>query len=187
MPISLPIDTQQILLVGGGKVASRKLKFIVQYTRNVEIIAEEFCSEIRALIQQYSLQSYQRSYRLGDLRKYDLVFVATDDIDLQQQIYQESQATATLCNFSVACCPGIILPAVVRKGSVQIAISTESKAPALAKALRVYLDKLLPDTLGEIVEELAIIRKTQEAGEARMSLLQKKVQKFMKQLKGETS
>lgn len=141
-PINVDIDNRPCTVIGGGRVALRKVKGLLDCGAKVSLISPEATSELAAMADQNRITWHQRGYQPGDLAGAFLVIAATDDEEVQEQVHSEAEAANQLLN--VADVPkwcNFILPASVRQGDLTIAISTAGKSPAMAKRLRQELEK----------------------------------------------
>ena len=179
-PAFIKLDNQKILIVGGGKIAHEKLDHLLDFTDAITVIATEFSDDMRSLIESASLVHEQRAYKTGDIEGYGIVIVAVDDIPLQEAIFHESKKHNCLCNAvdSVDYCD-FIFPSYVKKEDLTIAISTSGASPAMAKHLRRYLEKLIPEGIGEFLKEMKELRRTLPKGKERMAMLDAKAKEYI--------
>jgi precorrin-2 dehydrogenase/sirohydrochlorin ferrochelatase len=141
-PVNLNLKDRPCLIIGGGKVAARKAQGLLNCEAQVTIISPTLISELASMLQAGGLSWVKRNYRPGDLRDVFLVIAATDDESVQQQIYEEAEERGVLINVAdVPARCNFILPATVRRGDLVISVSTGGKSPALAKQLRMELEK----------------------------------------------
>jgi len=180
-PAFIKLDDLRILIVGGGNIAHEKLEHLLDFTRNITVIAPELSQAMLSLISRHSLPYEQRSYREGDIINYGIVVIAVDNISLQAEIFQESKQYNCLCNAvdSVDYCD-FIFPSYMKKNDLTIAISTSGASPAMAKHLRRYLEKLIPESIGDFLQEMKRLRRTLPKGKERMQMLDKKAEHYIK-------
>lgn len=180
-PAFIKLDNAKILIVGGGYIAHEKLDHLLDFTTDITIIASDFSADMKALILKHTLPYEQRTYREGDIKGFGVVVVAVDDIPLQAAIFEESKQYKCLCNAvdSVDYCD-FIFPSYVKKDDLTIAISTSGASPAMAKHLRRYLEKLIPDGISEFLQEMKALRRTVPKGQERMQMLDKKAANYIK-------
>jgi siroheme synthase-like protein len=135
-PVSLRLEGERVLIIGGGRVALRKIPALLAAGARISLVAPKILPGIMALARR-NLSCSRRRYRTSDLKAARLVIAATDDLALQKRIAAGCKArriwvnvvdAAPLCDF--------IVPATLRRGEVTIAVSTGGGAPALAKHLR---------------------------------------------------
>lgn len=181
-PAFLKLDNKKILIVGGGYIAYEKLEHLLDFTKDISIIALDLSDDMNKGIKENNLSFEQRAYKVGDIKDFAVVIVAVDDIPLQAEIFAESKQYNCLCNSvdSVDYCD-FIFPSYIKKDDLTIAVSTSGASPAMAKHLRMYLQNLIPDTVGAFLKEMKELRKTLPKGKERMKMLDKKAQDYIKQ------
>ena len=135
-PVFLDLDRTRCLVIGGGTIAERKVEALLAAGGEVTLISPELTAALHALEAAGRLTVQHRSYQRGDLEAVALVIAATDDPALQQQIAAAAQQANILCNIvdQPALC-SFIVPAVMQKGDLTIAVSTNGASPALAKKI----------------------------------------------------
>ena len=157
-PICLDITNRHCIVIGGGKVASRKAQGLLEHRARVTMISPELGEEAAAMHADGHLTWIARPYREGDLHNAFLVIAATDDPEVQKRIHAEAEQNNILLNIAdVPKWCNFILPATVRRGDLSVAISTSGKSPALAKRMREKMEtqfgpeyELLLETLGAL-------------------------------------
>lgn len=179
-PAFLKLDNKKILIVGGGYIAYEKLDHLLDFTRDISIIALDLSEQMQSRIEKEGLHFEKRGYEKGDIKDFAVVIVAVDDIPLQAEIFAESKSYNCLCNSvdSVDYCD-FIFPSYIKKDDLTIAVSTSGASPAVAKHLRRYLQKLIPDSIGVFLDEMKQLRRTLPKGKDRMQLLDKKAQEYI--------
>lgn len=159
-PISLiGLENRRIVVIGGGKVAARKVTGLVDAGARVEIISPEVCEGIRALAENGKVDIIRRAYQPGDLSGAFLVIAATNDPEINHRIWVEANQANCLVN--VADDPKhstFILPAVIRRGEITISISTGGASPALARRLREKIEPMIGAEYAELARILAELR-----------------------------
>ncbi len=178
-PAFLKLDNYKILIVGGGSIATHKLSKVLDFCSNIEIIAQRYSEEMLSMIIDHKLYYKTKVYEKGDVQGYDMVIIAVDDLDLQEQIFNETRQTRTLCNAvdSVAYCD-FIFPSYIKEDDLTIAISTSGTSPAIAKYLKRYIQKALPSSLDDFLKEMKKLRDSLPKGKERMQYLNKKAKDF---------
>ena len=142
-PVQLDVQNRNCLVVGGGGVATRKVQTLLKCGARVTVVSPDTGSELEELARNNVIVLKKRGYRRSDVSHMFLVIGATDDKDLNRQIFNDAEALGRLCNIAdlpEAC--NFILPSVVHQGDLVIAISTSGKSPAFAKHLRKDLEKM---------------------------------------------
>ena len=179
-PAFLQLTDKKILIVGGGAVAYEKLIHLLDFTKDIAIIAEDVSQEMLLCIEKEKLLLQKRAYRSGDIKEFAIVVVAVDNIELQAEIFEESKKYNCLCNAvdSTAYCD-FIFPSYIKKGDLTIAVSTSGASPAMAKYLRIFLQKMIPESIVEFLQEMKNLRKTVPKGKERMKMLDEKAKKYI--------
>jgi len=156
-PIFIKLKNEKILVVGGGTVATRKVKTLINYSPQITIVSPSVSSKLKALISKYNLKYYKRNYRKSDLKNKKIVFVATSNGTLNEQIFQDAQQSGILVNIadSLEHC-SFIVPSIMARGDLQIAISTSGISPLLTKTIRNKLEELFGSEYNTL---LKLIRK----------------------------
>ena len=137
-PVFLDLRDRPVVVIGGGRVAARKAAGLVEAGARVRVIAPQVGRGVRAQAVE------RRRYRKGDLRGAALVFAATDDRAVNQAVGEEARRRRIPVNVADRAeeCT-FLVPARVKRGEIQIAISTSGRSPRLARELRRRLEKLL--------------------------------------------
>src|SRR5487761_1627672 len=148
-PIFLKLAGRPCLVVGAGNIALAKIESLMQAGADVRVISPEALPEIRTLAHAGQLAWLQREYETGDCSGSFLVIAATDSAQVNHQVFNETTEREILCN-AVDDPPfcDFYFPSVVRRGALQIAISTEGESPAVAQRMRREIDAALPADLG---------------------------------------
>ena len=161
----LDLRNRPVLVVGGGKIASRKAAALVAAGAKVTCVAPQVADEMRAL----GVTVHERPYVAGEAADgYWLVTVATDDPAVQRLVFEDGEQHRVWVNAAddPSNC-SFILPAVHRDGPVVVAVSTSGVAPALASWLRNRVTDALPADVVGLSAALAAERaKVHDAGES---------------------
>jgi uroporphyrin-III C-methyltransferase len=144
---------RRCLVVGGGKVAARKVDQLVARGADVTVVAPEVTT---ALAARDDIVIERRPYRAGEAASYRLVLTATGVREVEQQVFDDAEAAGVWVNAAddPARC-SFTLPAVVRRGPVTVAVATDGTSPALATWLRDRLADALPPDVEALAAEVA--------------------------------
>lgn len=144
-PIFLKLDGRKCLVVGGGRIAGQKVPGLLESGADVVVVATEAIETIRTMAHDRRLSWEQRPFEARDLDGKVLVIAATANRPLNAEVYRLAQERGVLCNAvdEPENCD-FYYPSVVKRGDLQVAISTNGKSPALAQRLRAELDAQLP-------------------------------------------
>jgi len=171
----------KVLVVGGGHIATEKLEKLVDFTKEITVIAREVDAEANTLIKEHCLTLYQRAYRRGDIEGFDIVIVATDTVDLHSAIYEESRGSRVLVNSvdNTDYCD-FIFPSYVKKDDLTVAFSTGGASPAFAKYIRKHFEKMIPDSVGAFLKQMKALRTTMPKGKERMHYFDRLVEEYFR-------
>jgi precorrin-2 dehydrogenase/sirohydrochlorin ferrochelatase len=175
-PIFLKLTGRPCIVIGAGEIAESKIDSLLMAEARVTVIAPTASARIAAMSESGEIVWHQREYVSGDLADQFLVVAATNNPAVNRAVFAEAQAAGILIN-AVDDPPfcDFYFPSVVRRGDLQIAISTAGASPALAQRLRKEIDALLPLDAGEWLAELGNLRREvlqrEPANEARRELL----------------
>lgn len=154
-PIYLSLSEKKCLVVGGGQVAERKIADLLECEANINVISPTAGDLIRLWSNQGLISWQARKVENSDLDNIFLVFVATNDMHINQMVVNWCRERGILVN-AVDDPPNcdFFVPAVVRRNSLVVAISTEGKSPMFARKLREQLEQLIGEEYGEFVDFL---------------------------------
>jgi len=151
LPVFLQLRDRSCLVVGGGEVAARKVELLLQAGGQVTVVAPTLCAALRELQQAGRLGHRQAAFSPADLDGCLLAIAATDDQAVNRQVSELCRARAIpvnvvdrpeLCSF--------IMPAIIDRSPVLIAVSTGGSSPVLARLLRGRLESLIPAAYGRL-------------------------------------
>jgi siroheme synthase-like protein len=158
-PIYIDIEDRDVVIIGGGNVCARKAETMMKYGARVTIVSPEFTDEIEEWARDGKLTVKRKRYEESDVAGANIVIASTDDQRVNEQIAADCRRlripvnvvdVTPLCEF--------IVPAIVEKGSVQIAVSTGGKSPALARTLKEDLQRLVGPEYAEVNDLLGTLR-----------------------------
>jgi precorrin-2 dehydrogenase/sirohydrochlorin ferrochelatase len=158
-PVNLNLRGRKCLVVGGGSVAVRKVKSLLQCGAETWIVSPEFTSELEKLAAQSKISLIHRSYDTGDLQNCFLVISAADDPSVNSRVADDCFARnipvnvvddPARCSFTV--------PSVLRRGSLCIAVSTGGRSPLLARKIREEMENSFGPEYARFLELMGEIR-----------------------------
>jgi precorrin-2 dehydrogenase/sirohydrochlorin ferrochelatase len=158
-PAYLDIKDRDCLVVGGGSVGTRKVKRLLECGAKVTVVSIDATETLKELSDSGVIQLKKRDFQTADLDDRFLVVGATDNQELNFKIHAEAEHRGLLCNIAdrpKAC--NFILPSIVNRGDLIIAISTSGKSPALAKRLRKHLETEFGDEYAKFLNLMGAIR-----------------------------
>lgn len=157
-PLFLKMAGRACVVIGGGAVAERKVEGLLQVEASVTVISPTLSDRLEAWKTEGRIRHLRRDYGPGDLAGYQLAFVATDDGEVNATVAREGRERGVWVNAAddPAHCD-FILPSVVRRGELVVAVATGGASPALSRAVGEELEAYFtPDyaVLAEIVGEV---------------------------------
>jgi len=159
-PILVDLQGKKALVVGGGKVAQRKIENVLEYGASVHVVARELTGELEHLHRERRIQFLGREFSEAHLEGAFLVIAATDDASLNRRVSQAAQQRGLLVNAvdQPADC-NFIVPSVLSRGNLLIAVSTSGKSPAFARKVRVELEQHFGEEYGFFLNLMGNLRK----------------------------
>lgn len=160
----LKLAGRQCLVVGAGRIGEGKIAGLLDTGARIRVVAREASPTVREWARAGQVELELRSFSASDLDGAFIAVVATASRDLNEFIYREAQSRRVLCNVvDVPEFCDFFYPAVVRRGDLQIAISTAGQSPALAQKLRQQLEQQFGPAYAAWVAELGETRKLVQA------------------------
>jgi siroheme synthase-like protein len=158
-PIFIDIEDRDVVIIGGGNVCARKAETMIRYGARVTIVSPEFTDEIEQWARDGALTLRRKRYDESDLENANIVIASTDHQEVNEQIAADCRRrripvnvvdVTPLCEF--------IVPAIVESGSVQVAVSTGGRSPALARTLKEELQRFIGPEYAEVNDLLGTLR-----------------------------
>ena len=160
-PVFLKLKDTPCLVIGGGTVAERKVIGLLKSEARITIISPELTEQLKRTVIEYAIDYRKREYCTGDVHGYRLVIASTDSCEVNRQVYREAeQENIPINSVDDPDNSSFFLPAVIRRGDLQVAISTSGHVPYFAKKLRQYFEKKLYAEIELDLKDLARLRKT---------------------------
>ena len=164
-PIFLDLSDRRCVVVGGGEVANRKARKLLQARARVAVVSPE----IEAELESVAAEVHRRPYREGDLEGAYLAFAATDSREVNAAVAREANERGVPVNVADRPSEGdFALPSTLRRGRLQVAVSTGGASPTLARRIRDKLEEVFGPEWAGIVEELRKNRRSGEKGDERL-------------------
>ena len=179
-PIFIEIEKKKCLVVGGGKVALRKVETLLRYDAQVHVVSREICTEIRALLPPENIHEEELLPSPGDTNAGELlpecscgtewplpdhftgaalVVAATGSREVNHRVAQFCRERRIPVNVADAPEEGtFFFPAVVKKGDISIGVNTGGKSPAVSSQVRRDIEKAIPDYYEAIADQLGVLR-----------------------------
>lgn len=159
-PLFLDISGMPCVVVGGGKVAERKVRMLLAFGAWVKVVSPKVTNGILRLRRESKVEVILKPYSTGDLEGAALAFAATSERETNEKVHSDAASlnipvnvadTPDLCDF--------IVPSIVKKGSLVVAVSTSGTAPGVAKRMKGDVDEFLSKEYVDYVSLVARFRK----------------------------
>ena len=160
-PISLKLQQQRCLIVGGGHIAYRKASLLVKAGAIVDVIAPEIEPELRQLVYKSMGQYIQAAFSENILATgYRLVIAATDNTAVNKSVFEQCEARNILVN-SVDDIPNcrFMVPAIIDRSPLVISVASNGASPVLSRQLRTQIETIVPHGMGKLAEFSGLWRK----------------------------
>ena len=159
-PMFLKLAGKQCLVVGAGKVGEPKIGGLMDTGASIQVVAIAASGRVREWADAGKIELELRAFSAADLDAKFLAVVATASNSLNELIYREAQRRGVLCNVvDVPEYCDFFYPAVVRRGDLQIAISTTGQSPSLAQKIRQQLEQQFGEGFADWVDQLGETRR----------------------------
>lgn len=160
LPVNFKMKDRTCLVVGGGKIALRKISTLLDYDCKLTVIAPEVEQQLEYFAGRKFLKLEKRAYKSPEAGSFDIVIAATDNTELNKQVADDCRKagvpinvvdTPKMCDFT--------FPATLRRDCLTVSVSTDGKAPFLSGQLRVILETVFPDRWAKIAQIATKYRK----------------------------
>jgi len=151
LPIFLKLEDRPCVVIGGGKVAIRKVTLLQRVGARIKLVSPELCGELQLLADSGEIDYVARDFQNGDLDDCALIIAATSDVAVNGRI--AAQANSRHIPVNVVNDPvtgSFIMPSIIDRSPVQIAVSTGGSSPVLARLLRARLESYVPAAYGRL-------------------------------------
>lgn len=158
-PIMIDIENKPCLIIGGGKVAYRKVSELLRYNAKIKLISKDINEDVKKLIDEKEIIYLGKDYSSAWLEKVFLVIAATNNRELNKKIIEDCNKINTLVNSvdnpKESC---FIQPSKLNKGDITIAVSTGGKSPILSKIIKGKINAIIKDSYSDYLEILGEFR-----------------------------
>jgi len=160
-PVSLNIQGKRCVVIGGGKVALRKVKMLLDCGANVSVISPKPHPDIAKLSKERAIHLIQRDYEAQDLKGAVIAIACTDVKEVNRKVADEAKKAGILVNVADDPEPSdFIIPAFFRRGNLTLAVSTSGVSPALARKIRMKLEKSFGEEYASLLSLIGEVRST---------------------------
>jgi siroheme synthase-like protein len=160
-PIFLNLQGKKCVVVGGGKVALRKVRMLLDCGADVIVVSPKPCPEIVKLSEDGLIRLIRRDYETGDLKDAVIAMACTDMKKVNRKVAGEAKKAGVLVNVADDSEPSdFIIPSFFRRGNLTIAVSTSGVSPAFARKIRAKLEKGFGEEYGSLLSIIGEVRST---------------------------
>ncbi|GCF95186.1 siroheme synthase [Enterococcus florum] len=142
-PIMIDIKQFPVIVFGGGKIATRKVRQLVKEAARPMVIAPDLTEELEDLLRHDKITAQKRPFKAGDTTSYTFVFICTNDSAVNQQILEETTAEQFVNDTTKQERSNFFNLAIVEKKGFKIAISSQGSSPTKTKQLKQKIEKLI--------------------------------------------
>lgn len=162
-PISLKLKNKNILVIGGGKIAERKVIRLLKSDANIFLISPDITDKLQQFVDEKKIIFNKRKFIKSDLKNVFLAIAATNDKEVNHLIFHESEKNGILVNVvdEPAYC-NFYVPSIIDRGDLLISVSTRGRSPSFARMLRKKLENYIPAGLAKEVAILGDLRQGQK-------------------------
>ena len=159
-PMFVDLEGRRCAVIGGGRIAEDKVRKLLEHGAVVRLVSPQVTSELARMVAEGAIVDHrQRTYRPEDLEGCFLVIAATNLEPINRMVWQDAEARDLICN--VVDAPSLctfIVPSVVRRGELALAVSTGGASPVVAKHIRRQLDAMYGPEWGALIALLREMR-----------------------------
>ena len=160
-PIFIKIKGKRCVVLGGGEVALRKIKMLLECEADVTVVSPEFHRKIARLSKEEEIHLIRREYKAGDLKDAMIAVVCTDVKKVNRKAVDEAKKAGVLVNVTDdSRSSDFIIPSFFRRGNLTVAVSTSGVSPALAKKIRAKLEKNFGEEYTSFISLIGEVRST---------------------------
>ncbi len=159
-PILVNLERFPCLIIGGGKVAYRKVSSLQEFNANITIISPRICKSLLELAKKNKIRIIKKYYSKEFIKDFKIIFSATDNPEVNKNVRVDCTKEGILLNVvdnPVLC--DFILPANIKRGDLTISVSSQGKAPFYTKEIKKKIDAFISPVYSDIIEMAARFRK----------------------------
>jgi len=159
MPVSVAMKDRSCLVVGGGVIALRKVESLMEYDTKITVIAAEADRKLEYHAEKGKIRLENRDYKSPEAATFNLVIAATDNHDLNHQVYEDARGAGALVNVvdDPPFCD-FIFPSITRRDNLTVSISTDGRAPFMSGHLKQILGNIFPEHWNKLMRYAAEFR-----------------------------
>lgn len=140
-PVGLDIKNKKVIIVGGGKIAERKTRNLLPYKSDISLVSPDLTDELQKLAERKKISYFKKKYSTTDIKNAFLVFAVTNDGTVNRKVFNDAKKQNILvnvCDKTELC--DFIIPAVIKKNGLVIAVSSDGKNPKLSRRFKEVIE-----------------------------------------------
>ena len=144
--IGLDIKNKKVVIVGGGKIAEKKVKNLLPYESYISLVSPDLTDDLQKLAERKKIGYFKKKYSTADIKNAFLIFACTSDNKINKKIFRDAKKLGILvnvCDKTKLC--NFIVPAVIKKNGLLITVSSDGKNPKLSKRFKEVLENEIAD------------------------------------------
>lgn len=159
LPVMLRVVGKKCVVIGGGEVAAQKVKQLLECDASVVVVSPNLCDDLSELANQGRIKWLPMKYEPSVLDGAFLVFACTDDNEVNRKVFRDCEARKIWCNVvDVPELCSFYMPSILRRGDLTVAVSTSGNSPAFARKVRLFLETVIGEEFGVLVELLGEVK-----------------------------
>jgi precorrin-2 dehydrogenase/sirohydrochlorin ferrochelatase len=164
-PVNIKMDGRACLVIGGGHVALRKVRTLLEEKATVTVVAPQICSGLEALFREGRISWRRESYEAPMCGSFFMVVTAAGDKTVALSVQEEAERESILYNAADFPALGNChIPARIKKEGLMVTVSTEGRSPAMAKYVKNWLALEIPDAYGQWLDRMGALRSVLQEG-----------------------
>lgn len=140
-PVGLDIKNKKVVVVGGGKIAERKIRNLLPYKSYISLVSPGLTDYLQKLAERKKIGYFKKKYSITDIKNAFLIFACTSDNKINKKIFRNAEKlgiSVNVCDKTELC--DFIVPAVIKKNGLLITVSSDGKSPKLSKRFKEVLE-----------------------------------------------
>ncbi|MDG0842119.1 NAD(P)-binding protein [Staphylococcus equorum] len=178
IPLMIDITNKKVFVIGGGKVAERRVTTLVNYAKDIHIISPTISENLKDMFQRSVIKWSEKSFEVNDIQQADLIVVATNDASTNQYVLQHKPSHAMINMTGAATAGDVVFPSILQRGKLTLSISTNGASPALTAEILAEFQQRFTSHYEAYVDFLYECR--QRVKQSALSSLEK--QRFLKSI-----
>lgn len=131
IPLMIDISNKKVFVIGGGKVAERRVNTLVNYAKDIHVISPTITENLKDMVQHSAIKWSEKLFEINDIQQADFIVVATNSASTNQCVLQHKPRHAMINMAGASTSGDVVFPSILRRGKLTLSISTNGASPAL--------------------------------------------------------